>query len=125
MVAGGGGERISQEIQEGVHTATFKLYNQQGPTVYSTWNSVQCYAAAQMGGEFGGEWIYIYVWLNPFALYLELSQHCLLISYTPIQTKKLKFLKKSMVLAQKQKYRSMVQDRQSRDKPMHLWLPSL
>ena len=26
----------------------------------------------------------------------------------------------SMVLAQKQKYRSMVQDRKSRDKPMHL-----
>ena len=29
----------------------------------------------------------------------------------------------SMVLAQKQKYRSMVQDRMPRDKPMHIWLP--
>ena len=31
----------------------------------------------------------------------------------------------SMVLAQKQKYRSMKQDRKSRDKPMHLWSPYL
>ena len=29
----------------------------------------------------------------------------------------------SMVLAQKQKYRPMEQDRKSRNKPMHLWLP--
>ena len=28
------------------------------------------------GGEFGEEGIHIYVWLNPFALQLELSQHC-------------------------------------------------
>ena len=31
----------------------------------------------------------------------------------------------SMVLAQKQKYRSMVQDRMPRDKPMHIWAPNL
>ena len=31
----------------------------------------------------------------------------------------------SMVLAQKQKYRSMEQDRRPRDKPMHIWSPSL
>ena len=29
----------------------------------------------------------------------------------------------SMVLAEKQKYRSMEQDRKPRDKPMHLWSP--
>ena len=29
----------------------------------------------------------------------------------------------SMVLAQKQKYRSMEQDRKPRNKPMHLWVP--
>ena len=29
----------------------------------------------------------------------------------------------SMVLAQKQKYRSMEQDRKARNKPMHLWVP--
>ena len=31
----------------------------------------------------------------------------------------------SMVLAQKQKYRSMEQNRKPRDKPMHLWTPYL
>ena len=30
----------------------------------------------------------------------------------------------SMVLAQKQKYRPMKQDRKPRNKPMHLWVPS-
>ena len=29
----------------------------------------------------------------------------------------------SMVLAQKQKYRPMEQDRKPRDKPVHLWIP--
>ena len=29
----------------------------------------------------------------------------------------------SMVLAQKQKYRPMEQDREPRNKPMHLWVP--
>ena len=31
----------------------------------------------------------------------------------------------SMVLAQKQKYRSMEKDRKPRDKPTHLWSPNL
>ena len=31
----------------------------------------------------------------------------------------------SMILAQKQKYRSMVQDRMPRDKPTHIWAPNL
>ena len=43
---------------------------------YSIWNSAQCYVAAWMGGEFGGEWIHVYVWLSTFALYLNLSQLC-------------------------------------------------
>ena len=30
-----------------------------------------------------------------------------------------------MVLAQKQKYRSVVQDRMPRDKPTHIWAPNL
>ena len=48
--------------------------DQQGPT-YNTGNSVQCYAAARMGEEVGGEWIHIYVWLSSFAVHLKLSQH--------------------------------------------------
>ena len=53
-----------------------KLYpDQQSPTVYAG-NSAQCYVAAWMGGEFGGEWIHVYVWLSPFAVHLKLSQRC-------------------------------------------------
>ena len=29
--------------------------------LYSTWNSAQCYVPAWMGGEFGGEWVHIYI----------------------------------------------------------------
>ena len=61
--------------------------SQPGPTVY-TWSSVQCYAAAWMGGEFGGEWIHVYVWPRPFTVRVKSSQHCLLIGYIPIQNKK-------------------------------------
>ena len=50
--------------------------------LYSTWNSAQGYVAAQMGGESGGEWIHVCVWLSPFAVHLKLSQH--LIGYSLI-----------------------------------------
>ena len=46
------------------------------------------------GGQFGKEWIHVYVCLHPFVVYLKLSQHCLLISYTTIRNKKLKKEKK-------------------------------
>ena len=45
-------------------------------------------------GEFGGEWIHVYVWLSPFTVHLKPSQHCSLTGYTPIQNKKLKKKKK-------------------------------
>ena len=44
--------------------------------------AAQCYTAVWMGGEFGGEWIYVYVWLSPFAVHLKHTT--LLIGYTPI-----------------------------------------
>ena len=40
---------------------------------YSAWNSAQYYVASWMGGEFGGEWILVYVCLSPSAVYLKLS----------------------------------------------------
>ena len=46
------------------------------PAEYSSGSSAQCYVEAWMGGEFGGERIHLSVWLNPFAVHLELSQHC-------------------------------------------------
>ena len=55
---------------------------------YSTWNSAQCYVAAWMGGEFGGEWIHVYAWLNPLTAHL--SQYCLFISYTSNHNKDFK-----------------------------------
>jgi len=57
--------------------------------LYSTKSSAQCFMVAWMGGEFGGEWLHVYVWLSPFAVHLKLSQHRL---YIPIQNKS--FLKK-------------------------------
>ena len=44
--------------------------------LFSTGNSVQCYVAARMGEEFGGEWIQVYVWLSLSAVHLKLSLHC-------------------------------------------------
>ena len=44
--------------------------------LYSTENSAQCYVAAWMGGEFGGDWMHVYVRLSSLAAYLKLSQHC-------------------------------------------------
>ena len=55
--------------------------------VYLTWRtnkdlldssgtSAPCHVAAWMGGEFGGEWILVYVWLSPYAVHLNLIEHC-------------------------------------------------
>ena len=63
--------------------------DQQGPTEqHRELCSMLC--AAWMGGEFGGEWILVYVWLSPI-VHLKLSQRCLHpcnIGYMPIQSKK-------------------------------------
>ena len=40
--------------------------------LYSTGNSAQCYAEGSLG-ENG--YMYMYVWLSPFAVHLKLSQH--------------------------------------------------
>ena len=42
----------------------------------STGNPSPCHVVAWMGGEFGGEWTHVYVWLGPFNVHLKLSQHC-------------------------------------------------
>ena len=45
---------------------------------YDTWNFAQCYVTAWMAELFGGDWIYVYlyVWLSSFIVLLKLSQHC-------------------------------------------------
>ena len=50
-----------------VHTATFKMGNQQGPAVQHM-ELCLMYVPAWMGRRFGGEWIFVYVWLSPFAV---------------------------------------------------------
>ena len=44
--------------------------------LYSTRSSAQCYVAAWMGGECGGEWMQVHVLLSPFTLPLNVSRCC-------------------------------------------------
>ena len=43
--------------------------------LHGTGDSAQCYVAAWLGREFGGDWIHVYVWLSSFTVHLKLSQH--------------------------------------------------
>ena len=67
------GGRDSQEVWDGHgHTAVFNMENQQGPAVqHRELSSMSCGSLG--GGEFGGEWIHVYVWLSLFAVHLKLS----------------------------------------------------
>ena len=79
MVAGAGegrGGGIVREFGMDVYTLLYLKWITNKDVLYSAWNSAQCHVAAWMGGEFGGEWIHVYVWLSTFALHLKLSQHC-------------------------------------------------
>ena len=40
-----------------------------------TGDSAQCYVAAWLGREFGGDWLHVYVWLSSFTVHQKLSQH--------------------------------------------------
>ena len=44
--------------------------------LHSTGNSAQRYVAAWMGGEFGGEWVHVYVWVSFSAVHVKLAQPC-------------------------------------------------
>ena len=55
---------------------------------YSTGNSAQCYVAARVGGESGGEWVP--VCMTESLCYPLATTTKLLIGYTPIRYKKLK-----------------------------------
>ena len=51
--------------------------NQQGSNLpYSTRNSIQCYVALWMEGEFGKEWIHVHKRQSLLAVHPKLSQHC-------------------------------------------------
>ena len=61
--------------QEPAYTLLYVKWITNRVLLCSTGNSAQGYVAAWMGGEFGGEWIHVYVWSSPFAVHLKLS-HC-------------------------------------------------
>ena len=70
------GGRDSWEFGTDMYTLLCLKWITNKDLLCSTWNSAQCYVAAWMGEEFGGEWIHGYVWLNHLAVHLKLSQHC-------------------------------------------------
>ena len=53
----GWGEGIVREFGMDTYTLLYLKWMTNKNLLYSTENSVQCYVAAWMGGEFGGEWI--------------------------------------------------------------------
>ena len=74
----GWGEGIVREFGIDVYTLLCLKWITNNDLLYSTGNSAQCCVAAWMGGEFGGEWIHIYVWLNPFTVqFSSVTQLCL------------------------------------------------
>ena len=72
----GWGEGIVREFGIDMYTLLYLKWITNKDLLYSARNSAQCYVAAWMGGESGGEWIYAYAWLSHFAVHLKLSQHC-------------------------------------------------
>ena len=70
------GEGVVREFGTEVYILLYLKQITSKDLLYSTGNSAQCYVAAWMGEEFGGEWKRVYVWLSLFAVYLQQSQHC-------------------------------------------------
>ena len=70
------GEGIVREFGMDTYTLLYFNWMTNKDLLFSTWNSAQCYVPALMEGEFGGEWVYMYAWLSPFAVHLKLPQLC-------------------------------------------------
>ena len=51
----GGGEGTVREFGMDMYSLLYLKWITNNDLLYSTWNSAQCYVAAWMGGEFGGE----------------------------------------------------------------------
>ena len=66
-------EGIFREFGVDMYTLLYLKWISNKDLLYSTWNSVQCYVAAWMGGELTGEWIQVHEWLIAFASHLKLS----------------------------------------------------
>ena len=70
------GEGIVREFGMDTYTWLYLKWITNKDLLYSTGDSVQCYVAAWMGGEFGRKWIHVYVGLSLFVAHLKLSQYC-------------------------------------------------
>ena len=77
----GWGEWIVREFWMDMYILLYLKWITNKDLLYSTWNSTQCYVAVWRWGDCGGEWLCVYVWLNPFIFHLKLLQHCLLNNY--------------------------------------------
>ena len=64
MVASGEerGEETIREFGINMYTLLYLKWITNKILLYRTWNSVQCYVAAWMRGEFAGEWIQVYTY---------------------------------------------------------------
>ena len=69
------GVEINRETGIDIYTLLYIKYITKKDLLYNTGNTTQHSVVTYMGKEFGKEWIYVYGWLNHFALHLKLTQH--------------------------------------------------
>ena len=74
--AGRMGEGIVRESGMDMDTLLCLTWRTSKDLLDSTGHSAQYHVAAWMGGEFGADWIHVYVWLSPVAVHLKPSRHC-------------------------------------------------
>ena len=77
------GEGIVRELGVDLNTPLCLKWITTRSACISTGNSAHCPVAAWMGGEFGGEWIHVYVRQSPLS-YTPETITTLLISYIPV-----------------------------------------
>ena len=61
LPGGGMMEGIVREFKMDIYTLLYFKWITNKDLLYSMWNSAQCYVAAMIGEELGGEWIHVYV----------------------------------------------------------------
>ena len=57
-----GREGVVREFGVDMYTMLYLKWVSNKDLLNSTWNSAQCYVAAWVGGDFGGEWIHVYMY---------------------------------------------------------------
>ena len=70
------GKGIVRELGMDRYTLLYLKWITNKDLLYSTENSAQCYVAAWMEGEFGGEWLHAICMTESLCCPLKLSQNC-------------------------------------------------